>query len=166
MTLKEIIRHKLKNEDIYLDYQNRFVTKDLDNQNHAVTIDVCAKFETDRIKLLEILKEYKYSIYIESSSGIIPNVYVPTYVEKHDDITFDIIVKSINNYKSYYQLVILDKDGKKVERDSEFCKTKEYRDDYYNDEFKRVKQQTLQEIENIKSEFNFRMENIGNETKI
>lgn len=166
MRIKEIIRHRLKNEDIYLDYYNRFVTKDLEHQNQAVTIDVCAKFEEDKKRLLDILKEYKYSIYVETSSGIIPNVYVPDYIELHDDIVFDIIVETTNDYKSYYVLKITDKNGNKVDKDSDFCKTKEYRDDLYIEEFERVKKATLNEIENIKSEFNYRMKKMNVDIKI
>lgn len=150
---------KKVDSDLKVDFCNRLCIKDPLTQPYSESLILVAKSKyMDSVveKLNKIFEEYKYSYYIEYDTSMIPNVYMPAYSIKQNNISIKIEYEVFEKC-GYYTLKIIDEKGKKVDYNSWFYKTEEFRDHEYENEFKMAKKQCLEYIEDIKELFNWQM---------
>ena len=150
---------KKVDSELRIDFYNRLCIKDPLSQPYSDNVVPATKSEyMDSVveELNKMFEEYKYSYYIEYDTSIIPSVHIPSYAIKQDNINIKIEYEDSPKC-AYYILKITDEKGKKVDYNSWFYKTEDFRDHEYEDEFKRAKKQCLERIEDIKGLFNWHM---------
>lgn len=150
---------KKVDSDLKVDFYNRLCIKDPLTQPYSESLILVAKSKyMDSVveKLNKIFEEYKYSYYIEYDTSTISGVDMPSYTIKQNNISIKIEYEVFEKC-GYYTLKIIDEQGKKVDYNSWFYKTEEFRDHEYENEFKRAKKQCLEHIEDIKELFNWQM---------